>query len=911
MTIISSSTLPQVDAFSFDHTTVAVGASTLNMPHNDPGFAAPMTDADPADRRPVPDVISAGEGGVLINILIVDDEPANLIVLETVLDDPSYRIVRATSADEALLALVRDEFALLILDVRMPDMDGFELAQIVKKRKKTASVPIIFLTAYYDEDQHVLEGYGSGAVDFLNKPVNRSVLRSKVAVFAELNRKTQTIAAANEALVAEVQERRRVEENLRQLNQTLEDRVRDRTEALQRADLHLRGMMSSITDALFTLDREWRVTYANDRAAALLNTTADQLEHACLWELAAGALGAQFRERAESAFALSKTICFDQHFPDLGKWLQCHCYPSEVGLSVYFIDITDRKEVDERREHLLAAEQAARAVADKVAHAKDDFLASLSHELRTPLAAILGWTTILQRSRVDEATTKRGIEVIAQNAKAQSKLVSDLLDVSRVASGKLKLGFQRVDMNEVAVFAVDSAKPAAQAKGVSLTTSLEAARTSFVMGNEERLHQIASNLISNALKFTPAGGAIEVETEVTESHVSLRVIDTGEGIPVGFLPHLFERFAQVDSSSARVHGGLGLGLSIVKNLAELHGGIVKASSAGPGCGSTFAVEIPIAPSSPTHLQYDGVVAERREVAVGSDDGGAVLTGINVLLVDDHSDVLEVQSRLLREAGANVETAESADRALEIVRAGRIDILLSDLGMPGTDGYSLMRMIREQLSVPASRLPSAAVTAYVRELDRERALREGFQVVLQKPVPARDLVQAVLDLAVRAAGGSTDSTAVAITSPPPIAISGPAPLPPRKLKALLVEDHADLREQIRWFLVEEAVESIECENAEDALTRFRQEQFDFVMTDISLPVMSGVEFAKLVLKHQPDTWIVFSTGYQLEESLRKLGKNVRMLLKPFEVEQLSEVLEEIREASRRAADPAGMPSRRGD
>ena len=852
-------------------------------PSIDPGVSSSPRHPSVSERA------GAGADPGLINILIVDDEPANLVVLETILDDPGYRLVRALSADEALLALVRDEFALLMLDVRMPGMDGFELAQLIKQRKKTASVPIIFLTAYYDKDQHVLEGYGSGAVDFLSKPVNAAVLRSKVAVFADLHRKTRAIANANDALVAEVAERRRAEEDLRDLNQTLEDRVRERTDALRRADLQLREMMTSITDALFMVDRDWRITYANERAAALLHTEIHHLEQARLWDLPLDALGRRFRERAESAIALSKTVCFDEYFPDLGKWLQCHCYPSDRGLSVYFLDITDRMEVDQRREHLLAAEQAARAEAERVARAKDEFLASLSHELRTPLSAILGWTNVLQRKQLDAATVQRGIEVIARNAKTQAQLVSDLLDVGRVASGKLRVEFRMCDLNAVAVLAADTSRPAAQAKGVAIDVRLESALPTLVMGNEERLHQVVSNLVNNALKFTPAGGSVVVETAAIDGKVELRVIDNGEGISADFLPHLFERFSQADSSAARVHGGLGLGLSIVQNLVEIHGGRVLAVSDGLGRGSTFTVQLPTASNvAPEVMGPEGADDSRGAVRpkISGNPTDMDLAGVRVLIVDDHPDVLEVQRRMLVDGGATVELASSADEALARLHLGGIDVLLSDLGMPGMDGYSLIHTIRHELGLSAAELPAAAVTAYVRAEDRARAISSGYQFVLQKPASSFDLFQAVQLVRLGAASLSKDSDSTPLSPSPSSDGTG------RRLSALFVEDNLDLQEQIGWLLEEEGVEFVVCGSGEEAMSLFSADRFDLVLADISLPGISGVDLAKGILQRHPDIWFVFSTGYAMEDELNKLGPHVRTLLKPFDLDQLHAVLDEI-------------------
>ena len=699
-----------------------------------------MTGPDDTGSRPGA-VDGAEAADAPVNILVVDDESSNLVVLETVLDDPGYRLVLANSAEQALMALVREDFALLILDIRMPGMTGFELATMIKERKKSAGIPIIFLTAYYDKDQHVAQGYSSGAVDFLNKPVNPAVLRSKVAVFVELHRKSRAISIANRALTAEVAERRRVEEELRQLNLTLEQRVEERTAALNDADRQLREMMGSISDGLLMLDADWRFTYANDSGARLMGRRVDELIGRCAWDLLAE--GAPEREHYRRAIESGRTVSFEQFIPSpVDRWYQCHCYPSRAGLSVYFLDINDRREVEMRREQLLGAEQAARREGERVARAKEEFLTSLSHELRTPLAAIVGWTTLLQRPAVDAKTLQRGIDVISRNARAQSQLVADLLDVSRIVSGKLRMNVSRVDLNAVFAVAVDAAGPAAQSKEVEIELKL-AASPVMVNGDLTRLNQIASNLISNALKFTASGGRVTVTTESRGAESEVEVSDTGAGIDEEFLPYVFDRFSQGDGSAARVHGGLGLGLSIVKSLMEQHGGTVTAHSAGKGKGSSFRLRFPADTEFPAEI--DGEPAGAAETVAESAFGDAALKGIRVLLVDDHEDVLDVGCRLLQENGALVTTAASGEKALECLSVEAFDILLSDLGMPGMDGYALIRAVRKELGMDAGLLPAAAVTAFVRSEDRRQALDDGFQEVIQKPVTRAALTQTVLNL----------------------------------------------------------------------------------------------------------------------------------------------------------------------
>ncbi|MBW8847388.1 MAG: response regulator [Burkholderiales bacterium] len=802
----------------------------------------------------------------LTNILIVDDEPANLLVLESVLNDPSYRIVRALSADQALLALMAQEFAVMVLDIQLPDMNGIELAQMIKERKRNAHLPIIFLTAYFDQDQYRLQGYGSGAVDYLHKPVNPAVLRSKVSVFAELDRKSRQIQRTNLALLAEVEERRRAEERLRDLNETLERRVTERTEALLNADRRLQAMMSSITDGLLLVEPDGRIGYVNEQGARLLGRRASELTGRHRTEV----FGAgEFEAGFESAVAGGQAVSFEAMARGTGeRWLQCHCYPSEEGLSVYFHDITDRRELQFRREQLLAAEQAARSAADHAARAKEEFLAAISHELRTPLAAIIGWVNVLTHPGADSGMWQRGIQAIARNAQAQSVLVDDLLEMNRIVAGKQLMNVERVDLNAIVAGAADTARPTAQTRQLDIVLK-RAPEPAEVFGDAGRLTQIVMNLITNAMKFTPAGGTITLATTVTGDVVEVDISDNGQGIASDFLPRLFDRFSQADGTASSVHGGLGLGLSIVKNLVELHGGEVSAHSDGRGQGAVFSLRFPRA----------GEESQPPPVESAEPDGGGVepsIEGVRVLMVDDHADVLEAQARLLSERGAEVVTAESAEAAIALLREQRFDVLLSDLGMPGMGGYDLIRHVRGHLKFSADDLPAAAVTAYVRAADQEAALNAGFQRCLHKAVSPRMLARTVAELAQSrrpAAAESAEATPV--------------------LRALFVEDNAELREQIAWLLEEDGMQLETCATAEEALATYRPDKFDLVVTDVSLPEMSGVDLARIILRDVPDAWVVFSSGYAMGDVLASFGPNVRALLKPFEFQDIQRLTQEIR------------------
>jgi signal transduction histidine kinase len=448
----------------------------MTAPPQAPTEAAPATDAwPPTDAfvldleratRAMPAVASVVDAP--INILIVDDEPKNLTVLETVLDSPGYRLVRAQSADEALLALVAEEFALLILDIRMPGMTGFELAQTIKGRRKSARIPIIFLTAYYNEDQHVLEGYGSGAVDFLVKPVNAAVLRSKVAVFAELHRKNREISIVNRALLAEVAERRRAEQDLQALNQNLDRLVAERTHALELLESELRE--------------------------------------------------------------------------------------------------TDRR--------------------------KDEFIATLAHELRNPLAPVRNAVQILQLPAIPETDSQRARTIIGRQIGVMARLIDDLMDVSRINRGHIELRREPTDLRRVIELAVEATRPHVTESAHDLRLVVPDLHIPLE-ADVTRLTQVFVNLLTNAAKYTERGGQIDVVVRLREDDVTVAVSDNGIGIAADHLERVFAMFSQVESAMSRSRGGLGIGLSLVKHLVELHGGSVTARSPGTGRGSTFTVTLPL------------------------------------------------------------------------------------------------------------------------------------------------------------------------------------------------------------------------------------------------------------------------------------------------------------------------------
>jgi PAS domain S-box-containing protein len=388
---------------------------------------------------------------------------------------------------------------------------------------------------------------------------------------------------------------------------------------------------------------------------------------------------------------------------------------------------------------LYSAAEKARAAAETANRAKDEFLATMSHELRTPLNAVLGWTMILRTNGDNDATRRRALDTIERNARAQAQIIEDLLDVSRIVTGKLLLDVGAVNLVSVIHSALDGVRLATDAKRIQVRRRLDPS-ASVVSGDATRLHQVVSNLLTNAVKFTPAGGWIEVRLERTDGMARISVADNGQGISAEFLPHVFERFRQADGSTTREHGGLGLGLAIVRHLVDLHGGTVHAESPGSGCGSTFRIEIPLmqAGTSPE-------AADASSAAHVINSPIRPLDGVRVLVVDDDVDSRDLMTHVLEQAGARVTTVGSASEALEMVDALAPDVLVSDIGMPQQDGYDLVRILRKRHS-PSAAVPAVAVTAYARLEDREHAFAAGFQAHVSKPIAARDLIASVERLA---------------------------------------------------------------------------------------------------------------------------------------------------------------------
>jgi PAS domain S-box-containing protein len=430
-------------------------------------------------------------------------------------------------------------------------------------------------------------------------------------------------------------------------------------------------------------------------------------------------------------------------------------------------DISDRKRLEKEREQLLAREQAAREEAEAANRMKDEFLATLSHELRTPLNAMLGWTQMLRTRKFNEATTARALETIDRNTRSLATLIEDILDVSRIIRGKLHLNLSPVELVSVIEAAIDTVRPAAQAKEIQIESTLDPS-VGLILGDANRLQQVVWNLLSNAVKFTPKRGRVDVRLSVvsgqwsvvsgqspqttdngqrtTDNYVQISVNDTGKGIARNFLPYVFERFRQADSTTTRSQGGLGLGLAIVRHLVELHGGTVHADSPGEGQGAMFSVRLPLV-SVLTQANNPSLVSSTVEDKVPNDSQPA-LEGLRVLVVDDEADARELLVTILEQYGVEVTAVATASEVLEVLPQLKPDLLVSDIAMPGEDGYSLIRKVRALNAEQGGQIPAVALTAYARAEDRTRAIAAGFQLHIAKPVNPEELAAVVANLAGR-------------------------------------------------------------------------------------------------------------------------------------------------------------------
>jgi CheY-like chemotaxis protein/nitrogen-specific signal transduction histidine kinase len=388
---------------------------------------------------------------------------------------------------------------------------------------------------------------------------------------------------------------------------------------------------------------------------------------------------------------------------------------------------------------LLELERSARQAAEESNRLKDEFLATVSHELRTPLTAILGWSRLLEGGTLDDSVTQQAVEVIWRNAKAQAQIVDDILDVSRIITGNLYLDLHPLEVVPVVENAINVVRPTADAKGIKIEKYFDST-PAMISGDANRLQQVVWNLLSNAVKFTDSGGRVCVKVSRAGGAVEVRVSDTGQGISREFLPYVFDRFRQADSTTTRQHGGLGLGLAIARHLVEIHGGTINAESGGDGRGATFTIRLPLVEATAkSFVEPDQLKVSRSP---------QLLSGLNVLIVDDDSDTLTLMQTALERREANVTAVSSAGEAIQAITLKRPDVLVSDIAMPDEDGYGLIKKVRSLENGASENIPAVAITAYAKEEDRERALLAGFQIYLAKPVELTELISVVARAAKR-------------------------------------------------------------------------------------------------------------------------------------------------------------------
>ena len=525
---------------------------------------------------------------------------------------------------------------------------------------------------------------------------------------------------------------------------------------LRISELRYRRLFEAARDGILILDAiTLKVTDANPFMTELLGYSLAEFLGKELWQIGLfsdkGASQEAFKELQRTGYLRYEDLplqATNGTLRDVEFVSNVYEEDSRQVIQCNIRDITDRKRAEKERRLLLAAAQSARVEADSANDIKDEFLATLSHELRTPLTSILGWSHLLTTANLNKQQTARAIETIARNARAQKRLIDDLLDISRIITGKLCLDARAVKLAPLIQAVVDDVRPAADARSINLNATLDS-EIEPILGDHDRLQQIVWNILTNAIKFTPKGGDVQVRLERNDSHIVITVNDSGQGIAPELLPHVFERFRQADSSSTRSNGGLGLGLSIVRQLVELHRGTVTADSSGESAGTTIRVMLPL-----TSLHDDPNTAEKtglRNVRNSPTTRQHALHGLRVLVVDNELDSRELVAAVLTTCGAEVFSVGSGTEALDQMERQRFDLLISDIGMPEMNGYDLIGIVRLLAEEQGGRTPAVALTAYAGIDDRKRALAAGYEMHIPKPFAAAELISAATFLTERHRG----------------------------------------------------------------------------------------------------------------------------------------------------------------
>ena len=677
-----------------------------------------------------------------LRILLVDDSGDDRAAARMALRSSTVRRYDIDERGTGAAAMDRlctpgNRYDCCVVDYHLPDMDAVGFITLVRAQtsvtQRLDALPIVVLTGSAGDE------------------VNRSVLRAGAQDF--VGKDWLSAESLNRAVDNAIE------------RQAMSQELRARNAELKASERRLRQVIDSMHVHVAMIAPDGRVIESNAMPSRR-GPASSSGEH--VWDGEQWGHTPDVRARLADAFGSAartgRGVRYDEWMRPGGGAAAAALYDvsiepvsDDAGRVLFVVlsgvDVTQRRVAEEERERLLDSERLARGEAERANRLKDEFLATLSHELRTPLNAILGWAQMLRIGKLGGDSVRRGLETIERNAKAQAQLIEDLLDMSRILSGKLRLDARRLVLAELVEASISTILPSAEAKGVAIHRLLEG-HPSEVQGDPSRIQQIIWNLLSNAVKFTPAGGRIDVSLKRVGDALEVSIADSGQGISPDFVGHVFERFRQADSSTTREHGGLGLGLAIVKHLAELHGGTIAARSGGLGSGSTFALTLPSSPRSidATPLHPESSRASAGAVVIDSPLRSTLsefdLTGIRVLAVDDDADAREVASRVLAECGATVETSSSVEEAIR--HLGRpFDVLITDIGMPGRDGYELIRYVRGREADGTRPLPTIAMTAFASAEDRRRVLREGFNSHLVKPVDPAELCGVVAALVGRA------------------------------------------------------------------------------------------------------------------------------------------------------------------
>jgi signal transduction histidine kinase/CheY-like chemotaxis protein len=743
----------------------------------------------------------SGERGI---VWIVDDSPMEAEMARRAIS-PSHDVTLFADGAMMLERLSDGEAPdALVLDWQLPGMSGIEVCRFLRGTLSQIALPVVLLTSN-DHKQDIVDGLAAGANDYVTKPYDAPELLARVGTLVHIRRLHERVKRCERALELErdrlLQSERRFRIIARAsiaLTASLDSKAASTSmmhvavpEIADWCGIYLRGQADTVklaadaradspkTERAFSQDGAPAGSEAALRAHAVAKAVAEQVSLLAVSQplfpnVPYGA--AKVLDTGASDFIPDVAEAHGHaqgddavHLDALGlvgvaSWMMvpltvqgrafgCLAFAiTGAGRRFNEVDLALAEELGRRtavaidNARLFEMTQHERARVEEANHTKDEFLATVSHELRTPLSAILGWAVMLRNNTLSEEKRTRAIATIERNARSQAQLIEDLLDVSRIISGKLRLTLSPIQPSDILEAAMETVRPAAEAKGIRLVPVFDS-RVGPILGDAERLQQVAWNLLSNAVKFTPKGGRVQVLLRSVDSDIHISVVDSGQGIAADFLPYVFERFRQADVGIARSHGGLGLGLAITRHLVELHGGAIQATSAGAGLGTTITVRLPLAPLSSTSISKDDQPSGP-SVPLSTIVCPPEIEGLHVLLVEDEPDGRDVMAALLESFKAKVTAVGSAGEAMEAIRRSPPDVMVSDVGMPGESGYDLIRKIRSLPPDRGGRTPSVALTAYARMEDRTRALMMGFDMHVPKPIEPSELLVVIAHLAKR-------------------------------------------------------------------------------------------------------------------------------------------------------------------